>query len=204
MSTASAYFTGSDTNPGAKTAMRTGAATTPRTVTAASAPMSAPGDMSGQIPNVLEPALRTILAQDGNECLGKGTLREQAAQEIRDAEGHEEGIGAGARAERLGDHHVAHEPEYPRCGRARADDPGRLEERAAHRTEDGRERIGTRREETSRMNGAGVSVSVLSGIRAVGIIARPLVPGWNQESRRSGELCPGQKARATGGAQAYP
>ena len=42
ISTASAYFPGSDRNPGAKIAMRIGAATTPMTVTMASAPSSAP------------------------------------------------------------------------------------------------------------------------------------------------------------------
>ena len=42
ISTARAYFPGSDRNPGAKIAMRAGAATTPMTVTTVSAPSSAP------------------------------------------------------------------------------------------------------------------------------------------------------------------
>ena len=42
ISTASAYFSGSARNPGANTAMSTGAATTPTTVTTVSAPIRAP------------------------------------------------------------------------------------------------------------------------------------------------------------------
>ena len=54
-----------------------------------------------------------------------------------------------------------------------------------------------------RMKGMG-DVSVLSGIRATGIIARPLIPGSIQESSSSGELCPGKKTRTAGGAKACP
>ena len=49
-----------------------------------------------------------------------------------------------------------------------------------------------------------VGVGVLSGIRAAGIIACPLVPDETQEIGLGGELCPGKKARTTGGAQARP
>lgn len=45
-------------------------------------------------------------------------------------------------------------------------------------------------------------ISVLSGIRAIGIIACPFIPGRDQESRTSGELSPSKKARTAGGTQA--
>ena len=59
-------------------------------------------DVGGQVAHLGDFALCPIFAQDGDERLGEGAFGEQPAQEVRDAEGDEEGVGAGARAERLG------------------------------------------------------------------------------------------------------
>ena len=161
-------------------------------------PDQRPRDMRSQIAHFGDVALRAILAQNGHERLGKGAFGEQPAQKVRDSERDEEGIGPGTGAERLGDDDIAHESEDARCQCARADHSRRFEERPAHRIEG--------RPGMDRMRRAGtigtVGVSVLSGIRAVGIIARPSIRELDEESRSGGELCPSKKARTAGGAQA--
>ena len=52
-----------------------------------------------------------VLGEYRHECLREGALAEDAAQEVRDAEGDVEGVGGdtGAGADEPGEHDVAHE-----------------------------------------------------------------------------------------------
>ena len=163
-------------------------------------PDQSPRDMRDEIAYFTNLALCLIFAQNRHERLGEGTLGEQPTQEVRETKCDEERVGARTGAERLGDHHIAHESECARRQRARADHPRRFEKRPAHRTGIGRRGFQLRQVGTEGME----EVGVLSGIRTIGIIAHPLSPGQHQESQSSGKLCPSKKARTAGGTQPCP
>ena len=77
-------------------------------------------------------ALHLVLGDDRHEGLGEGPLREQAAQEVRNLEGHQEGVHQQARAEHPRIDHVAEQPGDPGNESQAADDGRTAEEAAAH------------------------------------------------------------------------
>ena len=72
------------------------------------------GDVIDQQLGFFMSAAVPVFAENRHECLGKRTLREQAAQQVGQLECNEEGIGRHARTEYSGDQHVAHEREDAR------------------------------------------------------------------------------------------
>ena len=183
ISTASAYFMGSDRESGGEDRDEDWRCENAADGDGGERAEQRPRDVRSEIAHVADPAPGPVLAQDGDECLGEGAFGEQPAQEVRDAERDEEGIRAGACAERLGDDHVAHESEHARGHRARADHSRRFDKRPAHRSDAG--------------GGA------LSGSRASGIMRTlPARGRGQQESRTSGKLPSSKEARAAGDSQA--
>ena len=70
--------------------------------------------MVDEVLQFAEIALASVLGQDRDERRRESALGEQAAEEIRDLERDEKGIGVGIRTEDLGENQVANEAQDPR------------------------------------------------------------------------------------------
>ena len=110
MSLVRANLTSSSRNPGANTAVSTGAPSMATSVTASKTsprerPLHPPGALLRKYPGF--PGKTTTPVQRP----GKGPFGEQAAQEVN-LERHEEGIGPGT-CPGSGNHHIPHQPQHP-------------------------------------------------------------------------------------------
>ena len=80
-------------------------------------------DRAGQFPCLLFAPRRPVFRVHGNEGRRHRTLGKQLAEEARDAERDEKGIGSRRRAEQSGQDHVADEAEDTAGKRGDADHP---------------------------------------------------------------------------------
>ncbi len=72
-----------------------------------------PGDIRNECARRLLPLLALVFGQDRHECLGKGTLGKNTAQQIGQLEGDEERIRGHSGTESARDDGVAYKPQNP-------------------------------------------------------------------------------------------
>ncbi len=95
-------------------------------------PAKKPRHVGHQLLHFLVGSLGLVLGQHRHEGGGERALGEQPPQQIGNAEGDEEGIGAGAGAEHARDDDVAHETQDSGYQGVGADPGGGLDEASAH------------------------------------------------------------------------